>query len=210
MRRRVGRVIVLGGCLAACLMAGGCSAAGAVAYKFMGPPAVEPQYTPKNEPLLVFVENYRVPAESFVTADQLGREIADDLRAHQVAPIVEFSALERLKQQQPDGFGTMHIRQIGKAVGAAQVLYVELVHVQVAPEAMSDYYRGTIAVRVKLVSVQTGRTLWPDTAESFPLSARTPSVRDEDGATPESARQCAVHSIAIQVARLFYKWTPEG
>jgi hypothetical protein len=197
--------------LGACLVhaAGGCAAIGAVAYKVSGPAAVEPRYRPVREPMLVMVENYRTPSAAFVTADQIRHAIAEDLQTHDVAPLVDSAALDRLRQQRPDAYHSMRISEIGQAVGARQVLYVELVEAGVNRVAMSDYYRGSISVRVKLIDVSSGKTLWPTSDDTYPLTAHTQTARDAGGMSPERIRDEAVWSIAVQVSRLFHKWKPE-
>src|SRR4051794_26778835 len=65
--------------LVSILVATGCSTAGVLTHKLRGPPPVPAQYTPKQEPMLVLVENYRNPSATIADAQRLEDLIKEQL-----------------------------------------------------------------------------------------------------------------------------------
>src|SRR5438477_5408747 len=147
----------------------GCAAAGVAAYKVMGPPDVPAQYVPAHQPLLVIVENYRRPSAALTDSDLLARYIEQNLNEHQTAPIVATSKVYELKSSRPEDFRKMTVAQIGREVGARQILYVDLTDATVEPLVGGEALRGSAAARVKIIDAG-GQTLWPkDMTDGYPV-----------------------------------------
>src|SRR4051812_10680622 len=113
--------------LVALLLLTGCNAVGAIAYKIGPPPRTPAKYKPAKELAVIIVENYRNPSASDVDSEQLARLIADELRNNKVVPLVAENAIQQLRDADREKFRAMTIPALGRAVGAKQVIYVDLV-----------------------------------------------------------------------------------
>src|SRR5262249_7294049 len=132
---------------------GGCGAVGVAAYKLSPPPTIEAQYVLPRVPTLVMVENYHDAAATRADAETLSRFIYEDLRAARIeskeqhkqielAPLVDWKKIYDLRSQEPDRFNTMKITDIGRELGAEQVIYVDLIYSEVQEMMGSDMMRG--------------------------------------------------------------------
>jgi len=187
----------------------GCNVVGAVQYAAMGPPRQEAMYVPPKRPTLVLVENYKTPSAVAMDADRLAMLVGQELAAQQVAPIVDQAHLSALRERKGSEFRNMRISEIGRAVQADQVIYINLVESEVQQTA--GLLKAVIAVRVKVVDAHTGETLWPkDSADGYLISNETPVVRPEENVTESTIRAQMLALTARHVGRLFYSWKPSG
>jgi hypothetical protein len=176
-----------------------------------------PQYTPakyvpdKDKPILVWAENYRDPSgAAAVDAEQLTRLVSDDLREHKVATVIDPERAAELRSRDAEHFRQMPITMMGQSVGAQRVIYVSVINAGTdrAGGGM-DMVRGTATVLVRVVDVHSGATVWPPSAsEGYPVSATTPTTRLGDGTDEAMVRQALQQQLAVDVARLFYKYDP--
>jgi hypothetical protein len=187
----------------------GCTAASVAAYKVMGPPDVKAKYVPTTRPAVVLVEDYR-RASTFTDDELLSRCVEREVRDHlPKTPLVDSIKIRELKLAKADAFAAMSVAQIGRAVGAEQIIWVDVT--QNATEAIlgGEQIRGTVAARVKVVDAFSGQTLWPsDMAEGYPLSFAI----DWGTSTPRTGQQvrdALLHGLGDKIARLFYTWKPE-
>jgi hypothetical protein len=200
--------VILCGC---CWSLSGCLA-GAVLSKTL-PQTVPAHYVPnQTQPMLVLAENYRNPdGDSVLDADQLAQFVCDDLQHHDAAKLIDPLKATELRSRDPSSFRQMPITQIGKATGAGQVLYISITGTDVQSPAGSSMMRAQAAALVRVVDVRTGLTLWPDSAaDGYPVSAQTPMVKLTEGADETTVRQALQHQLAIDIARLFYKYEPDA
>lgn len=191
----------------------GCSVLGVAAYKLHGPASVPAQYVPAKQPMLVLVENYQHQSSVTAHADLLGRMLVKELGAKKVAPLVPLDKLQALRDARPAEYPKMSMAAIGRAVGASQVLYVQLQRSDVTPMTGGggDALTGQTSATVKVVDVATGNTLWPSdiAAEAgYPVAAGT-QLGTNNGGTPQDVRQRMYAKLSHDIARLFYKWQPE-
>jgi hypothetical protein len=190
--------------LLAMLYLSGCNLLGFAASGIAGDPKSEAKYVPAKKPLVVIAENFASPAQASLDSEPLARYIGDELAAHQVGPIVEPDRVHELQQGDRGAFHAMTIAAVGRAVGADQILYVNIVDVSVGLATESDLIRGHGEVRVRMVDANSGATLWPaDVAEGFPVVVDTKIVRSSERS--EAIVRSDVHrALASRVARLFY------
>ncbi|MGH7214506.1 MAG: hypothetical protein ACREIT_07070 [Tepidisphaeraceae bacterium] len=188
----------------------GCVAAGAIAYKVVGPPAVEARHVLAKEPTLVMVENYRQPSGSATDAEVLGRHVVVELMKHDLAPTVDVNTLYDLRQRDPKAFRTMSIDAVGRKLGAGQIVYIDLTQCAIEGTLGGDMVKGVMSARVRVVDVETGKTLWPEEGgDGFPLSAGIPFTPVGQGTDESSIRQRLCASMADQIGKLFRKWKPD-
>jgi hypothetical protein len=187
----------------------GCNAVSAIQQKVTGPPAVDAQYVPAQEPMLVLVENYRSPS-AYSDTEMLARYLTDELTKHNVAPLVPMRTLYALRTNKGDDFRKMSMAAVGRETGAKQVLYVDVQQCGIGATTGSELLKGRIAVQVRVVDVDTGATRWPPQAtEGIPLSYETPLPRADVNTSEAMVRQNMHEAMASRIARLFYKWKPE-
>lgn len=205
---------------ACCATQTGCNlfaAGGAVAQKVMGNEPVDPLYIPSNEPMLVLVENYRNPVGSSADAILVTQFIIDNLKANLPTEkgkppkivLIDNEQLLELQNGAPAEYSKMRIPQIGKKLGAKQVLYVDLMVSGVDQTPGSELLRGVFNARVKVVDVETGQNRWPnDLAGGYPVGWESKPQRPSKKVYPAAIRERALRIGANYVARLFYRWKP--
>jgi hypothetical protein len=187
----------------------GCQYAGAIAH-VIGPPAVEPLYVPAQTPMLVLAENYANPSAGAVEAEQLERFVIDELVAHGVAPMADYEKVYSLRSSQPREFRSKSIDQLGEFAGAAQVLYINTQLATTDVGQGTEVFQGSGSAVVRIVDVETGRTLWPEEgSDGYPVSEQSQLVRATPGVDGDSVRRGVQRSIADQIAKLFYKYKPD-
>jgi hypothetical protein len=192
---------ILGGCLAA----GGCVAVGALAYKFSPPPKVQAVYKLPKKSVLVLVEDYRNPGVSDQDAERLGREIVDQFQKHKIAPVIDPDKLFDYRAGKGNAFDQMTIASIGRALGASQVLYVDLVSYGGDWTLGSDMLHPQAKIRVRLVDVKTGNTTWPaEAVRGYPLTIEEQYTDIKDTATADAEQQAMCQTTADHIAKLFY------
>jgi hypothetical protein len=216
MRRLASTLLLLSLCTLA-----GCAAAGVAAYKVFGDTPVDPAYQLPKVPTVVLVENFQSPDATRDDADQLARNIIDDLRkkdkrdkkgavAVEFLPLIDPMKVYDLRSNDPVKYRKMRIQEIGRAVGAKQVLYVDLGGAGVQTMMGSDMLRGAGSARVMVVNCETGQTQWPqESGAGYPVGFESKLLRPADDITYDRVRNRTLEALAHRVGRLFYKWKPD-
>jgi hypothetical protein len=193
-----------------CVAVAGCTIIGAAAAKLAPDPVIPPQYVLANEPTLVLVENFHNPASMRLQADMVCRAIFDDLNANGVAPLVDSESASDLRHKDPVAYRKMPLDAIGKAVGASQVIYVDLESFDVTHALASELYSGAAMAKVRVVG-STGEVLWPsDSAGGYPISVKVNPQRTAAGVAENAVREQLTAALSQKIGRLFHKWTAES
>lgn len=202
------RCAVILGLAPALFTLGGCMLAG-LAMSRVGPdPTMPARYTPRQEELLVLVEDYRNAAALAVTAEQMDRSIAEDLIAHKAAPVVNPDRLTELRSAKGDAYRQMKIPEIGRSVGAKQVVYADVIGFSTEATVGSQIMRGHAEARVRVVDCTTGQTLWPTEAGAgFPVAVDVPFTPTEDGGNDAAMRQTMARMLADKIGKLFHGYS---
>jgi len=197
--------------LAACLLAaGGCQVFGVLFGKALPDPPVPAKFVPEKRPTLVLAENYRSPTLTAQDADRVARIVAQHWQSRDVAPLVARDDLVRLRDRDPAAFAAMDVRAIARAVGAEQVVYVDLMGVGVSASPGSEILKGQASANVRVIDVPSGRVLFPlDATDGIPVGYETPLQVGRDRVTPLSVRGATLEGLGLRIARLFYKWQPD-
>ena len=190
---------------------GGCDALGALIYKTSGPAQVDAKFVLPKESTLVLVENRRNPAEGEFDADEIARNIGDELKKHDVAPLIDPDKVTRVRDADPAKFGTMAITALGRAVDAKQVVYVNLIESGIESDASESSLHGKATARVRVVEVKSGQTLWPldSNTGGIELSVEIPYSSRTDPVTISAMHTAMVSRLSDSIAKLFYTWRPE-
>ncbi|MEO6434610.1 MAG: hypothetical protein ABIP55_02465 [Tepidisphaeraceae bacterium] len=187
----------------------GCSVLGIAAYKIAGPPAVPAQYVPARTPMLILVENFQYQTSAAAPSDVLARYIAADLQKHNVAPLIPLEKLQAMRDAGAPEYTKMSITAIGRELGAAQILYVQLHSSDVTPLSGGEALHGQAAASVKVVDVATGQNLWPTDIAGGHVVAAKAQASSSRQATPADVHQQLTIKLTEQISRLFYKWKPD-
>jgi hypothetical protein len=203
------------------MSAAGCQAAGALAYVVAGDAPVEPEYKLPRVETLVFVENYTNADVTEDDADVLSRYIVDNLKKNlnnkkkedkkQEIPMVFVDplGLYDLRTADAEKFHQMKIQEIGRQLGAKQVLYVTLDSIGVQSTGGSEMMRGMGSARVKVINCATGQTQWPEESTGgFPVNFESKLITPQQEITYEQARDGTMRTMALSISRLFYKYNP--
>src|SRR3954447_18162243 len=106
-------------CTMLLLIASGCNDIGFIADK-LGPGDTPAKFVPPKWTMVVIAENWHNPTGTAIDSEELAEYVYDDLRRHDVVPLIDPSAVTELQSKRSD-FSKMSISQIGKTVGAQQV-----------------------------------------------------------------------------------------
>jgi len=208
MIRQTTKLICLSLFFTATAALGGCTLLGAGADK-LSDPTVKAKYTPNNkDSMLVLVESYGLTLDSGVEAQHLTLSLRKTLQDSKIAPLVDQQALEKLKDESPDQYAPMTIAEIGRKVGASQVLYVNIWRAEIDKPAGSGQMRGQMNAVVKIVDATTGDTRWPATSSSDTVTITTNWIPDSNNTDTDLRAQMA-DQMAEDIGKLFHDYHPE-
>lgn len=186
----------------------GCNDIGFIADK-LGPGDIDAKFVPPKWPMVVIAENYHAPSGNLIDSEQLAELVYDHLRKHDVAPQIDPDAVMELKARRID-FDKMTISQIGKTVGAQQVLYINITESSLTGPVASNSLAGKWTARVKMVDVDTGQATWPrDQADGWPILVKTPLLEAAGASDEVVLRRALQEKAADAIAKLFYKSASE-
>jgi hypothetical protein len=198
------------------LFAAACAPLGAIAYKLAPDPTQDARYKLKDRPTAILVENFENPDLAANDSELLTRNLYDritkvEVDKKKIATFIPFQKTLDLHNRRPKDFPTMTMSQIGKAVGAEQIIYVDLENGGVAPLGTGAAMQGKAHAMVKVIDVETGDTLWPnDLAEGFPVNAQTNPLAGREASDYNAVREELYDTMGDQIAKLFYKYTIEN
>lgn len=188
----------------------GCAVPAAIMYKTMGPPPVPARYVPAaNDPLLVIVENAAAQA-SIPEADELGHALYLDLKDNNVAPMIDPDQVQGLRQSTPTAFARMGIAEIGRKLGAKQVLYVSLRQALFENPPGSDSARMIISARIRMVDAQSANTLWPQSGGEESLEYQSGYRRLTPDINANVLKREILAQCGVEIGRWFHQWQPEN
>jgi len=203
------RNVFLSLCVAAVLPAVcGCNIFGFLGASANGPDDVPAQYVPKKESMLVLAESYGAAPSADIDSQYLSYALTKNLKDHNVAPTIDQKVLVQIRDANGEQYDKMTITAIGRAVGAKQVLYVQITSAQLEQPSGSDQVRGAMSAKVRIVDCDTGETRWP-------AGSRTGAVvQIQTNWARTSTSQTKIHDtmaddLAEAIGKLFHSYTPD-
>jgi len=188
----------------------GCAVPGALGYKIFGPPDVPARYVPpKDQPLVVLVESSHSPAASVPEAEELVHALHLDLEEHKVAPMVEMRKVHELRDTEGKSFSRLTISEIGRRVGARQIVYIDLMQCDLLSDPGSEVYKLKLSAKVRVVDAVTAQTLWPDAEGGEPFEYETRPTRATTDMSASYIKREALKLTGNEIARMFYAWKPD-
>lgn len=195
--------------LTACLMLGGCNVVGPVAAVAAGPPKIDARYTLADVPTVVFIDD----RQNLVSPVTLRRLIADKASQELMAEKLVTTTINPqdaiLIASRSDRSGAlMDIEAIGRAVGAQQVIYVQITQFADTPDGYTPIPTG--GANVKVIDVTSGQRMFPgpDMAAGYPIkSAGKPIDPSLYASRPSRMKiyESLSQQLGDEVAKLFYK-----
>ena len=181
------------------------------AFIFSPEPMVEPVFVLQDRPTVVFVDD----RQNLVTPTSLrrviGNRVSQDLMVEEVvAKTIDTSDAEAVARVNDTDGAPMAIDEIGRAVGADVVIYMEMVEFRDRTDPYQPKPRASCRVRV-IDAVNLTR-LFPDaTAEesSYLVQVELPAM-DPGQMRSRAARnqvgEMLANRLGQQAGRLFYEW----
>lgn len=168
-------------------------------------------YELEDQPTLTMVDDPRSIVGSASLRHQIAHDIGYHLQSHKVLEqVIDPQQLADLKVAAGDTYDTMPIADLGRKLGAAQVIYVEIK--SFALQTNPGVYQPTANVDVQVIDVIQSRCIFPHSglglANSYPLKVQyRPRTREIfDYGTPVVLSRELAHRIGRDVARLFYDY----
>lgn len=188
------------------LLAGGCNVMGIGSYVAGGGMKSPPEYKLPKQPTIVLVENYQNPDLYAVPAERIGRAISDELTDNKAATMVDPVKVADLKTSDPADFHKMDIPALGRAVGAKQIIYVNLVTLSADTPQGGERLAGKAEARVRVVDAETGKTLWPlDTTGGRIVQYQTSYAAQISDAQRAQVEDQICQNMSSKIARFFHE-----
>ncbi len=188
---------------------GGCEIAGVLLHQLIGEPPVDAQYDLPKGPTLVLVENYRSPDAIQFDADQISHAVTDELKKPGKIEVINPDKVLALRDEDESKYRTMNIAAVGKAVGAKQVIYVDLVESEVNKDPSAGAVSAQATARVRVVDSETGRTLWPSNATAGKELSQPIDFQQVDPSHVAAMHTQLLTKLSSKIAKLFYRWSPD-
>jgi hypothetical protein len=192
------------------LILSSCNVGGGVFSKLQGPATHPALYTPHPEPMAVLVENYASGSGSHLDSDQIAAFLTGELTHMHVAPMVDAAKVYELRVEDPAKFHSLSVAAIGRAVGAKQILYVDVQSSNIDGPTGGEAMKGTLSGVVKIVDTDSGDSRWPtETEGGYPFEYATPWLSRGPENNEITMKEKLNRSVADHVARFFYTWTED-
>ena len=194
------------------LMIPGCNIAGPAYAIVHGPPKKPPEFVLDDRPTLVFIDD----RNNVLSRRNLRRQIADrtseDLMV-QEAVTQTIAPRDGLAVAATETHGSpMSIDTIGRSVGAAQVIYVEMIAFALSADGSSPVPMARCAVKV--IDVENKTKLFPpagsaEDARIMDIPAQPVSAQlYQSSATLRQIEDMLAEVVGTEVGKLFYEHVP--
>lgn len=215
MIKTLTRCGLLAAALLAVASAGGCSVIAWTATQFAPPQKVKALYhPPQGKTVLVFVDDVRDPVSYELIKRDLTEEVNKQLIEHKLA--AQAVSYERLLEVvgQNKNFNQLRVVDVGKAVGADLVLYVEITKFRLKEAPGTALWDGQLVTSVRWVSTTASTPdearLWPKDhpgASGYDLPAvGMPTKEDPSLSYGSELSKNLATRMADQIGKLFYDY----
>jgi hypothetical protein len=194
--------LALAGC-AVCALAG-CTLAGALMDRSGGGQPVKAKYVPnKQDSMLVLIDTYGLVLDSDIESQHMAITLDKLITDDKIAAVVDQHQLEQLKDDNSADYPTMTIADIGRKVGAKQVLYVHISRDEIQKPVGSGQSRGHMEATVKIVDSATADTRWPVDSTSEAVQITTKWITESENKSESDIRALMADQMAENVEKLF-------
>ena len=201
----------------------GCEAAAVAVSAVQGPPKVDALFELPPRPTAILVDDPQDLLNNPGVARQIGTtamyylQLNEALTPEQIIAAREVTRLEAVVGRQWAG---MPLDEIGRRVGAKQIIHVKITSVTFKTD--EQLYRPEATLEVKVIDCEDGSRMWPESPPLPDADRPTPGQRVEvklayetragryaDEATPADLARRLADEAGLKVARLFYRWSQE-
>ncbi len=201
---------------AGAMVAAGCNILTPAAYLAFGQPKADARYELEDRATVVFVDdrNNAIPVNSSRVRQQIADRVSKDLLSEKVLDqvISARDAMAVARSQDREG-KLLSVEALGEAVGAKQVIYIEMMSFRGSMDNVRP--QPAAACRVKVVDVAERRRLYPPPeGESAwdEIMAVSPPLSQELYRTSQGRRQLEqlmADLLGDRIAKMFYKHVPD-
>ena len=194
-----------------------CNILGPAVYLVKGQPKVPAKYVLEDRPTVVFVDdrNNAIP----INSSRARRAIADDITRQLMSRKLVMETISprdamALSRNQDRAGKLMSMQSIGEAVGAEQLIYIEMLKYRGSPDNVAS--RPEAMCRLKVIDIVNKTRLFPPPGADNHwqnVSARGATVSPElyrSSAGRRQIEQLLTAAIADRVTKLFYKHIPDA
>lgn len=188
----------------------GCNIVGPAAYIIEGPPKVDAAHILADVPTVVFIDDRRNIVSPISLRKVIADKASEDLMIQKcLTTVISSQDAMALATQRERNNMVLSIEEIGKAVGAQQVIYVEMAQFQDTPDGFSP--RPMAACRVKVIDVNSRQRVFPPEASDTPSHQVQAMLREVDPSiySTRSGRLQVFEGLAVEtgasIAKLFYR-----
>ena len=210
--RRVGAGVrtwlALGAALAVALVTGGCNYLIPAAYLVEGPPKEAARYELPRRKTVVYVDDRANRMTRAALRTAVGEDVGSLLLQQALVPeVVSTKDAVSYARRVDTSDKQVSIRKIGEAVGAEQVIYIDVDDYRISADGATP--RPAAIVNVKVIDVASGARLWPDgTDEGERMIVRTREQSIElysSSAGRRRVEDALAKQVAEDVSKLFYE-----
>lgn len=198
----------------------GCEGPAVIAAAIQGGEKVPPAFVLPDVPTLVMVDDPQHQLDNPGLARQIATTAIHYLRFQKVLPesdFIEPRETAKLEAQLADRWPTTPIDEVGRRLGARQVVYARIQSVSL--HVAESLYRPEARIEVKVVSAETGQRLWPPAPPLADPNQPTPGhtihitldyvskdSRYVGDSTPDDLARRVADEAGLRLAQLFYEW----
>jgi hypothetical protein len=193
-----------------CFCGSGCEVLGTIAHIAVGDPPIPAQYVPPKAPTLVLVENFRSPGAVQLDGDMIAHLVCEELKEKGKLDVIDPDKLVPIREEDPAKFQKMSIPELGKAVGAKQVIYVDLIESDFSSDTSQSVVHATATARVRVVDVASTQTLWPASPPGGKELSNKIDFDPVDTSHALSMRTDMLTQLSSQISKLFYTWKADN
>jgi hypothetical protein len=188
----------------------GCELAGVAIDRAGGGSTIKAKYVPvPKDSMLVLVESYGLALDSGIEAEHLTLSLSKSLTDNKIAPVLNNEKLEHLKDVDPREYHKLTIADIGRRLGAKQVLYVNISRAEIVRPPGSGQVRGHMEATVKIVDSASAETRFPTDSSSEAVQITTTWIPDNANKTESDVRAQMADQMAEDISKLFHDYHPD-
>lgn len=197
-----------------------CEQGAVLVNAIQGPEKVEPLYVLPDVPTLVMVDDPKHLLNNPGLARQIATTAIHYLTFHEALPNATFidpKELAKLEAQLGDRWSSTPIDEIGRRLGAEQVVYATINSARF--HFVDTLYRPEASIEVKVIRVADGKRIWPEAPalvdpQHMPqghLIQMKENYQSRDSryvgdSTPDDLARRLADEAGLRLARLFYQW----
>ena len=205
---RAPAALLLGAALILGLAAGGCNYLIPASYLIEGPPKEPARYELPRRKTVVYVDDRANRMTRAALRTAVGEEVGTLILQQALVPeVISTRDAVAYARRADTSDKQVSIRKIGEAVGAEQVIYIDIDEYRISADGATP--RPAAIVNVKVIDVGSGARLWPDgTDEGERMIVRTREQSLElynSSAGRRRVEDELAKQVAEDVSKLFYE-----